>query len=162
MRDPTGNEFVDFCTVLGLMTVTWAYIENALGIMLGTITDRCGPVKGHREIPRSFKPRVDCFKIALRDIPFLKPLSQDGRALAMRLTELSRRRNELVHRSAIHLGKGAFEAIALTTVGWNYTIENHRFDVSDAAHLNMEIAEFCSDVIDFMARVDAVFADSHA
>lgn len=158
MSNSASDDFEDFCTILGLMTLTWAYIDNGLAIMLGTIIDNAGSIKGHTAVPLSFRPRVACFRNALRDAPALQSLQQDGRALAMRLTELGRRRNKFVHRSAIHHDEGGFEAIAVAVDGRNYTVENSRFEVRDAARLQGEIAELCGDVLDFMARVDAAFA----
>jgi hypothetical protein len=158
MRGPTGDESEDFFTILGMITLTWAWAENGLAIMLNTIFEHAGPIKGHPEAPLSLRRRLRCFRAALRDVSALKSLQHDGSALAMRFGELGRRRSEFVHGAASHLGEGIFEAVSATVKGRNYAIKNHRFDIRDTVLLNVEIAKFCGDVCAFMARVDAVFA----
>jgi hypothetical protein len=46
-------------------------------------------------------------------LPALKPLDHDGSLLAIRFGKLGKRRNDLVHRAAIHLGQGTFKGISL-------------------------------------------------
>jgi hypothetical protein len=159
LRGPTGNEFEDLCSVVGLMTLTWAYAENGLAIMLHDIIANFGPVKGHSEPPLSLKRRIACFKTALRDVAAFQPLQQDGRALAMRFGELGRRRNEFVHAAAISVDEGGFQSLSVRPDGGNYAIENKRVEVGDAVLLQAEIAEFALSVTDFMARFSAALPD---
>jgi hypothetical protein len=157
-RKSTGTEFEDFCTQLGLITVVWAYAENGLGIMLDTIIRNVGEIEGHHEAPLLLKRRLALFKKLLRDVPALQLLRQDGRELAIRFGNLGERRNEFVHRASIHIGDGMFKATSLAVEGRQYAIKEHRFDIGDAVSLVAEVPEFCRDVLDFMARVDAAFA----
>ena len=143
--------------MLGLITIVFAYSENGLGIMLNTIIENAGAIKGHDQAPVSLKRRLDCFRAALRDVPALKLLREDGRMLATRFAQLGRRRNDLVHSGAINLGQGQFKGTLLLTEGRKYTVEDHRFDIRDAVALVVEVPEFCQQVLDFMARVDAAF-----
>ncbi len=92
----TGNDFHDLCTAFGLMTLSWAWAENILASTIGVINRSAGPIKGFPEAPQSLKNKVSCLKIALRDLPALQFVQNDGRVLAERFIELSLRRNKLV------------------------------------------------------------------
>src|SRR5262245_49521745 len=105
---PTGIPFQDMCTMVGLMTLTWAWIENSLAITIGVINEHAGPISGHPGAPLSLSKRIDCLKRALRDIAVLKPLQQEGRGLAARLTELGRHRHHFIHGAAWEFEKGRF------------------------------------------------------
>ena len=137
---PSGNPFQDMCTMVGLMTLTWAWAENSLGTTVGVINGRAGPIKGHPEAPLSLKRKIACFKAALRDIEALKPLQQEGRALATRFIELGRRRHDFVHGAAWQLNDGGFEFFSLAVSAGDYAIKNHRFDQGDAVLLNTDIS----------------------
>lgn len=152
------SEFEDLCTVVGLMTLTWAYAENGLAIMLHTIITSTGPIKGHFEAPLSLKRKLAAFRSALRDIPALKPLQQDGGVLAVRFGHLGKRRNDFTHSAAFNREEGGFKTTIARPQGGNYAIENKRVEVGDAVLLQAEIAEFCEQVVDFMARVDVALA----
>jgi hypothetical protein len=155
MRGPTGDDFEDLCGIVGLMTLTWAYAENGLAIMLQTIIDATGPIKGHHQAPLSLKFKLSALKVAVRDIPALQPLHHEGRLLVMRFGQLGKRRSDFTHSAAFGLEDGGFETTIARVKRGNYEIENKRVDVRDAVLLQAEIAEFCQQVISFMARVDA-------
>jgi hypothetical protein len=143
--------------MVGLMTLTWAWAENSLAIAIGVIIEQTGPIKGHAEAPLSLSRRVACFKAALRDVVTLKPLQQEGVALATRFVQLGRRRHDFVHGAAWQLGEGKFEAISLAVKAGNYTVENHSFDIGDAVCLNAEITELQDDIAAFMLKLVATF-----
>jgi hypothetical protein len=153
MNKPSGNEFQDMCTMIGLMTLTWAWAETTLGVTVGIINKLAGPIKGHPQAPLSLSKRVSCLKDALRDIPILKPLQQEGRALAMRFTELSKRRNDFVHGAAWQHNEGGFETMGLGVKAGDYAIQNHRFNQGDAVALNVEIAKLQDDAAVFVLKV---------
>jgi hypothetical protein len=153
----SGNEFQDLCTMFGLTTLTWAWAENVLAMTIGIINKYAGPIKGYPEPPLALKKRVSCLKIALRDITVLHPLQEDGRILAKRFKELSMRRNDLVHSAAWQHHEGGFEAIGLHIQRGDYMIKNHRFNVSDAISLNVEISKLSDDATAFMLRVCKIF-----
>jgi hypothetical protein len=154
---PSGDPFQDMCTMVGLMTVVWAWAENALAIAVGVIIEQTGPIKGHPEAPLSLSRRIDAIKIALRDVIALKPLQQEGRALATRFAELGRRRHDFVHGAAWQFGEGKFESVSLAVTAGKYAIKNHRFDLRDAVHLNAEIAKLADDITTFLTKVGAAF-----
>jgi hypothetical protein len=43
--EPSGNDFQDLCTVLGVMTLTWAWGENALANAIGIIDESMPQVR---------------------------------------------------------------------------------------------------------------------
>lgn len=142
--------------MVGLMTLTWAWAENSLAITIGVINEQVGPIKGHPEAPLSLSRRIDCLKVALRDIVVLKPLQQEGRALAIRFAELGRRRHDFIHGAAWQFDEGRFESVSLAVKAGNYAVSNHRFDISDTVSLNTEIAKLQDDTATFMQKVLAV------
>jgi hypothetical protein len=80
------------CTMIGLITLTWAWIENSLAITIGVINEHAGPIKGHAVAPLSLSKRIDCLKVALRDVAALKTLQQEGRVLAAQVASYRTRR----------------------------------------------------------------------
>jgi hypothetical protein len=154
---PSGNPFQDMCTLVGLMTLTWAWVENSLAITIGVINENVGLIKGHSQAPLSLSKRIDCFKTALCDIAALKSLQQEGGALAMRLTQLGRRRHNFIHGAAWQFDEGRFEAVSIAVKSGNYAVQNHRFDQSDALMLCNEIASLQDDMAVFMLKIVQVF-----
>jgi hypothetical protein len=157
MTPPPENDFQAFCTMLGLMTFTWAWAENTLAIIIGAIIEQTGPITGHREAPLSLKARVACFRNALRDIAALKPLQQEGRVLAERFVDLSARRNQFVHSAAWKHKEGGFQGISIGVLAGNYTVKDHRVDISDAVALNAEITKLQDDAAAFLMKVHDIF-----
>jgi hypothetical protein len=157
---PSGDPFQDMCTMVGLMTLTWAWAENSLAITIGVIIEKTAPIKGHAEAPLSLSRRVECFKAAFRDVVALKSLQQEGGALATRFVQLGRRRHDFIHGAAWQLGKGKFESVSLAVKAGSYTVENRSFDIGDAVRLNAEITKLQDDIAAFMLKVVAVFQKS--
>jgi len=155
----SGDPLQDMCTLVGLMTLTWAWVENSLAVTIGVVTENAGPIKGHAEAPLSLSRRIDCFKAALRDISALKPLQQEGRALAIHLAQLGRRRHNFIHGASWQLQEGKFEAVSVAVKAGNYTIQNHRFDQSDALALCNEIIHLQDNVTTFMLKVVGIFQE---
>lgn len=143
--------------MVGLMTLTWAWAETSLAITIGVINEQAGPIKGHPEPPLSLSRRVACFKTALRDVVALKPLQQEGSALATRFVELGRRRHEFIHGAAWELEKGRFESVSVAVKAGQYAVSNQRFDISDAHGLNLQIANLQDAAATFMLKVVAIF-----
>ncbi|MGA3303936.1 MAG: hypothetical protein ABSC72_11705 [Methylovirgula sp.] len=155
---PSGNAFQDFCTMLGLMTMIWAWAENSLAIAIGVINRHAGPIKGYPEPPLSLSRRLDCLKVALRDIALLKPLQEEGRALVVRFKELGARRHKFVHGAAWQAKHGGFESVGIGVRAGQNTVDNHRFDQADTVRLNAEIAKLQDDAAAFLLRVNAIFS----
>jgi hypothetical protein len=153
----SGNDFHDLCTAFGLMTLSWAWAENILASTIGVINRSAGPIKGFPEAPQSLKNKVSCLKIALRDIPALQFVQNDGRVLAERFIELSLRRNKLVHGAAWQLHDGGFQSVGFAVHRGDYAAQNHRFNVSDAVRLESEIAKLSDDATAFLFRVGKIF-----
>ena len=143
--------------MIGLTTLTWAWAENTLAMTIGVLNRYAGPIKGHPEPPLSLKKRLDCFKIALRDIEVLKPFQERGRALAVRFKELGSRRNDLIHGAMWELGDGRFQSMAIAVAAGQNTIKDHSFDQADAIRLAGEITKLQDDAAIFMFDVIALF-----
>lgn len=153
----SGNEFQDTCTMLGLMTITWAWAENTLALTIGTIIENVGPIKGHPEAPLSLKRRVACFRAALRNVVALEPLQEQGRTMATRFIELGVRRNNLVHGAAWQLHEGGFQSVGLGVVQGEYTAREHRFNVEDTVILYTKIAKLQDDAAAFLLKIADAF-----
>jgi hypothetical protein len=77
----------------------------------------------------------------------------EGRALAVRFSELGPRRHDFVHGAAWQTHENSFEATGIRVKNGNYAVENHRFDQSDAIGLTNEIAKLQDDMATFMLKV---------
>ena len=51
--DRSGNEFQDLCTMVGLITLEWAWAETGLAATIGIINRYAGPIAGHPQAPVS-------------------------------------------------------------------------------------------------------------
>lgn len=142
--------------MVGLMTIQWAWAENALAIAVGVIAENDGPIPGYDKAPLSLSSRTDCLRRALRDIPKLKALQKDGRALATKFVTLGARRHEFVHGSTSELGDGTFSAVAIGVKAGKHTIKHHTFDKRDAVLLNAEIQKLCDEATAFLLRILSV------
>jgi hypothetical protein len=154
---PSGIPFQDLCTMVGLLTLTWAWSETTLAMTLGIINEHAGPIDGHSEAPLSLKRRLKCFRATLRTVAALEPLQKEGSALAERFGKLSVGRNNFVHGAAWQTHEGAFESFAIGVHSGNYATKNHRFDVESARLLNVEVAKLQDDMAAFMLKVVALF-----
>ncbi len=157
MAKPSGDPFQDLCTMIGLMTLTWAWAENTLAITIGVINEQAGPIEGYPEAPLSLKKRIACLKVALRDIASLKSLQEEGRALAVRYSHLGRRRHDLTHGAAWQLHESDFQSANVRVIAGKYAVKDHRFNQGDAVSLNIEIAKLQDDAAAFMLKVLATF-----
>jgi hypothetical protein len=153
MMRPSGNEFQDYCTMAGLMLLTWSWAENTLALIIGVINENAGPIKGFPEAPLSLKKRIACLKVALRDIAPVKPLQEEGRVLVARFVELAPRRHDFVHGAAWQSPEGGFQSVSFRAAGGNYATHDHRFNVKDARLLAVEIAELQDSAADFLTKV---------
>ncbi len=115
------KEFQDLCTLVGLMTLDWAWAETALAAGIAIINKYAGPIAGHPKAPVSLKMRVSYLRVALREIPTLHIVQEDGRALAVRFVELGKRRNDFVHSAAWQRHEGGFQSIAFAIVAGGIT-----------------------------------------
>lgn len=150
---PSGIPFQDMCTLLGLMTVTWAWVENSLAMTIGLIQENVGPIAGHPQSPVSLKKKLECLKVALRDIEALHPFQQEAAVLLKSLKELGARRNDLVHGAAWQDSEAVFQSVSFKVIGGKYTGRDHRFNIRDAYALNVEIGKLSDDMTAFMLKV---------
>jgi hypothetical protein len=155
---PSGIPFQDLCTMVGLMTLTWAWAENSLALTIGIINKHAGPIQGFPEPPLSLKKRLECLRVALRDIEVLEPFKEDGRALAARFKELGARRHKFVHGAPWELDQGGFQSVSIAVRAGQNAVENHRFNQADAVRLNVEISKLQDDAAEFLLRVNALFS----
>jgi len=146
----------------GLMSLTWGWAENSLVMTIGIANKYAGPIKGHPDPPLSLKKRLDCLKVALRDIPALTPVQADGRALIARFKELAPRRNTLIHSSTTPEPGGGFSGVGFAVKGGDYVTEDHRFDVPTTWQLAADIAIHSDNVTAFMYRVAKIFDPAQA
>jgi hypothetical protein len=64
--------------MLGVMTLTWAWGENALANAIGIIDESMPQVRKNTEIPVSLKRKLRYLRAAILDIPALKPIKNQG------------------------------------------------------------------------------------
>lgn len=152
----TGNDYRDICLFIGAMTLSWAWVENTLGLTISIITDKFGEIEGHSEAPLSLKRKVQCFRKALKSISQLDGLKERGSLLAERLLTLGDRRNNLVHGAMWRTHEGDIKAISLKVVKGEYTAHEESLSVSDAIRLDREIAKLSDDMTAFMIAVDGI------
>lgn len=146
--------------MMGLMTLSWAWAETTLAMIIGLIVEYDGPIEGHPEAPVSMKGKLKFFRKALASSDTLKPLQQRGLVFAGRFTQLSGRRNDLVHGAAWQTHEGAFQSIGLKAAGAQYAPQNHTLDVEDAIGLNVEIGTLSDEITVFMLEIATLFERS--
>jgi hypothetical protein len=144
--------------MLGLMTLVWAWAENALAIAIGIIDESVSGVRNNTELPVSMKRKLRYLRAALIDIPALEPVKRQGRLLADRFADLAVRRNELVHGSTWQLEKGGFDSLRFAIVGRQQSAHQKRYEIADAVFLNIEITKLANEACAFLLRVTAIFS----
>ena len=152
---PSGEEFQDFCTMLGLMTFTWAWAENTLAMTIGIIVEKTGPISGHRIAPLSLKGEVACFRNALRDITALKPATR-GQSYCGTLRKPWHASQSIRSQCRLADEKGGFEGVSIGMTAGRYAVKNYRANIGDAVLLNAEIAKLQDDAAAFMLKVVAI------
>lgn len=150
---PTGIPFQDMCTMLGLLTVTWAWAETSLAMTIGLIQEHLGSIRGHRASPVSLSKKMDCLQIALKDFEALHSFQQEASVLLKVFKELGKRRNRIVHGASWETPEGRFQAANLRVIGGKYAGEDHVFDIRDAHALNVEVAKLSDDMTALMLKI---------
>ena len=143
--------------MIGLMTLTWAWAENALALTIGIILENVGEIRGHKEAPLLLKGRISCLRNALKDIPALHGLHERGYAITVRFKQLAPRRNDLTHGAAWQLDQGGFQSMGFAVTAGQYAVKDHSFNVTDAGLLIIEIQSLADDASLFMLSVRDAF-----
>ena len=157
MAKPSGDPFQDMCTMVGLMTITWTWAENALAIAIGTIDGKVPAMRGHSELPISLKNRLSYLRNALADVPALGPIKQDGTALVKLFIELKERRHKLVHDSTWQMPDGSFAAFHFIIKGRQHTGEHKPVEMAQVVIFNREIEGLNLAAHTFLQNVDRIF-----
>lgn len=151
----SGNIF----TTIGLMVISWAWVENTLAMTIGVISEYAGPIKGYKKLPLPMEQRIACLESALANMPALHKFKQSGDALVARFTELSHRRNDFMHGAALQLHDGSFESTSIAVKGGKSIFKNYRFTQDDAILLESEIAKLSDDATKFMVLICDFFQE---
>lgn len=139
--------------MVGVMAITWAWAENWLALSIGVIDGATGSPAGHPEIPISLKKRLSYLRAALRDVPALEPVKQDGAALIKLFVELAPRRHELVHGVLWLMPEGGFESARLAIKGRQHTRHQKRVEIGDVVLFNREIERLAHTAAVFNAAI---------
>jgi hypothetical protein len=157
MSETRNEPFEDMCTMVGAMTLVWAWAENFLALSIGIIDGAGQSVHGHPEAPISLKKRLSYLRTALRDVPALEPVKQDGKVLIKLFKELVPRRHQLVHGSLWLMPEDGFESSRLAIKGWNYARDQKRVEIVDVVRFNVEIRNLSVAAAAFNRRVIEIF-----
>jgi hypothetical protein len=157
---PAEDDFQNMCTMLGLMTLTWAWAENALALSIGIIDRSIEGVRGHREIPVSMKRRLKYLRTSLADVAELHSVKDIGGKLVEDFSLLNVRRNELVHGSAWQFEKGRFQSLSFTIKVRDYSAKHKRVDIADMVRFNVEVTKLADDATAFLLQVSKIFPES--
>lgn len=160
MAKPTGDPTADMFTMIGVMVVAWAWAENWLALSIGIIDDALPEIRGHPERPISLKRRLSHLRTALKDVPALEIVKQDGTALIELFVKLSPRRHELVHGSLWLMPHGGFESLHLSVKGREYASQQKRVEIRDVVLFNREVKDLTRQAAAFNARLITIFARS--
>jgi hypothetical protein len=157
MVKPSGNNFQDFCTLYGSVSISWTWAENALALSIGIIDQNVVQLRDNKELPVSTKRRLKYLRAALVDVIALKPVQQLGDALAHKFPLLAKRRNKLIHGSLWELPEGGFELVRLETVGRVLTRHSERLEKADLVLLNAEVSKLADEAGAFLLGVAAIY-----
>lgn len=144
--------------MVGVMTLTWAWAENALTLSIAIIDSSTQSAKRHPELPRSLKNKLSYLKAALRDHAQLEALKESGAALIEHFTKLKMTRGELVHGSAWQMDDGRFQTLAFILKGRDQTINQKVVEIGDIVRFNVEVTALSDRANAFLIAVSDVFA----
>lgn len=156
----TGDHFHDFCTMVGMITLTWAWGETNIARILVDIVHHTGLIDGFTKPPRAFGEQIRCLKTALNTKDDLASLKDEGLRIIDYAEGLSKRRNAFIHAAVTPIpGEPEFEGIMVAVINGQYYGREHRFSVNDAAELNHHVALLQQNLAAFMVKVsDAIEA----
>jgi hypothetical protein len=152
MAKPSGDDFQDFCTMLGMMTLTWAWIENALALSIGIIDESGLKPRPDRGLPISLSGKLKYLRAALGSVSPVKPLKDRGVALMDKLSTLANRRNAFVHASIGPIERGnGLESTLFPNDGSHPT--RAPVSMADAIALNIAIDDLVEETIWFLMEI---------
>jgi hypothetical protein len=152
------NRFQNVCTILGLLTLTWAWAENALALAVGLIDENVPSMRGFKEIPISQRGRLQYLRNALKDVAALEPVQEHGRLLIEHFVTLGSRRNELIHSSRGPDEEGAMAALGFAISARQQKGFQKSFDIPATIALIGEVRDLADEAIHFMDLVGGIFA----
>lgn len=136
-----GSEFYDIMTTLvGMMTLTWAWAETGLAYMVEIIdSELWSPTKDHKELPVSLSRRLHFLRLAFADVEALSPLRERALALFQDFSTLKKEREALTHGATVQLHTDRFEISTISTKGRTNTHTKKIVTLKDAFALNTKI-----------------------
>ena len=141
--------------MLGMMTLTWAWAENALVLSIGIIDESGAKPRPPQGLPISFSGKLKYLRAALRGVSALKHLQDRGTSLMDELAALADRRNALIHASIGVSESGGLESTLFPKSGG--TPARKKVSVAEAVALNIDIDKVSDDVTQFLLSVSKAF-----
>lgn len=141
-------------TMVGFTTIAWAWAEHALEHMIWNIDSSGAEIRGHKQIPVSLNNKLDYMKKALADVPSLKVLEKDGRALVELFVSMKKRRGDIVHGAMFRTtGLGVFESFTFDTKGRAQTLTKAPVTIPDIVLFNQQVLALANEANAFLRRV---------
>ena len=158
MTKPSGDPFQDMCTMIGVMTISWAWCENGLAIAIAVIdANRLDGVSGRTSLPISLSKKLDYLKTALREIPALEGVEKDGTLLVQMFSDLKHRRHSIIHGSLWSGRAGSFENLNIKSKGRLVAPDQQPIDIADVIRLNIEIKRLSDVGMTFLRKINVIY-----
>lgn len=139
-------------TVVGFVTMTWAYLEMCIDQTNTVIFHYCDGNKVEKELPvTSLKKKLKFQKLAFNQLPNLAGFKTCGLALAEKVRLMSDRRHHLIHGAAVHYDRDQkITKFVRFRFKDQYPVEDTRdFKLTDLMNLGTEIQDLALEVCQF-------------
>jgi hypothetical protein len=163
-EEPHGEEHHDFiglCQAIGFVVIHWALIEQQVDNWVDAVFHHCGGenLRKDKDIPRAFNQKRRFLIVCFKKLPSLAPFSREGQNLVTRLTELSVKRNDLIHGAITALSpvNGAFQYRIIGYEKQAHTLREFGFDLHDFSILERSLSDTLTEVIKFSEKLADTF-----
>ena len=155
-NDDQYPDFDALCQAVGFTVLTWAHIEQILDFAIAVVFQNCGGNKINQQIPRNLKSKLVFMRKSLRKIHVLEPFQEQGLALMDRISDMKRRRHDVVHGVVTSLtsSDGKFEFRRLNVKDTMHHVESSDFDLKtfpalarDLSDLGTAMGQYCQALV---------------
>ena len=149
---------------VGEMVIAWGQLEWAVNGLIALIYREAGGRRAERHIPRSFAPKLRFLRHSFAQVAALRTHQNRAARLINHATELSRKRNAIVHGAVSGFSEKT-KRIRFSRLETEDNVQQERsFDISIAELLDLtdRSRALTDEIRPFLMRVAEEFAEAKA
>ena len=157
------NQYPDFnalCQAVGFTVLTWAHIEQILDMSIAVVFQNCGGNEINPQIPRNLKSKLVFMRKCLRNLDVLGPFQEQGIDLMDRISNMKRRRHDVVHGviTSLAASDGVYEFRRLDTKEAMHHVKDSDFNLNKFPDFAKVLSDLGTDMVQFCQALAQEFA----